>query len=108
MDDIEEFGRYSKGGKPRGGELSRCNMRWEVTKDCTVIVFDYSTYEGMAEEQFKKLGKKYENQQCNLHCECSQCARYESDLKQHIITIRFVDEEQTKRDFKMCLRSDAQ
>ena len=33
MDEIEEIGRYSKGGEPRGGELSRCKMEWNVTEN---------------------------------------------------------------------------
>jgi len=113
MDDIEEIGRYSKGGKPRGMELSRCNIRWKVDGNHTVIVFDYSAHEGTAKEQFGNLRKKYENQQCKPNSECSKCDRYKHykkdlNLEQYIITIRLVDEEQTKCDFKMCLWRDAQ
>lgn len=106
MDDIEEIGRYSKGGKPRGIEMSRCKMRWEVTENCAIIEFDYREHKGNAKEQFDNLKKKYENQQCKSNSECSKCDRYRGDSNQYIITIKLVDGEQMKPDLKMCLWRD--
>lgn len=77
MDDIEEAGRYSKGGKLRGLEVDRCDLRWDVGKDKTIIELDYSNYEKKGDEAEKKceeMSKKYKYQ-------IEQAGKYEVEIK---------------------------
>lgn len=65
MDDIEEALRYSRGGKLRGIEVNRCDLKWDVGKDKTIIELDYRGYEkngDEAQKKYEEISKKYKYQ----------------------------------------------
>jgi len=63
MDDIEEAGRYSKGGVLRGSKSDHCGLIWCVEKNKATVELDYKN-RGLEDgkEKYKELEKKYSTQ----------------------------------------------
>jgi hypothetical protein len=62
IDDIEEAIRYSRGGKERGIESDRCEIKWEVGESKTIIKLDYTKYNYEAQSKYREMENKYRAQ----------------------------------------------
>jgi len=62
MDEIEECGRFGKGGEPRGIASDYCDLYWDFSKQKLELKLDYGEYKYQAAKKFTELSQKFRAQ----------------------------------------------